>query len=483
MSIKLVLIHSAVLILSYILFHRKYDKFGVFGIDVFRWVYYALELKSKKYKWPLKITGYLDNKPLNYPPLYIYFLSFFPKTVILKKPHYLQQILFLLEYVSLFLFINFRFEITLLQNLILALAFTSFSFKKYNYISSRPLGYLLTALYIIVLNFITLYNLYFILALCILIYTIILFSHRFSIQFILVTQVTLSLVTTNSVINDITSAIIISQFGVILLSKSYRKIFLNHYSILTYYFEGININADWEIKPPKLHLKSTFNTILYSLPFIFHFIYLLLNDISLSVNSYVIVIGLNFAILMNISTLRFWGEPNRILDYLLFPLVIDMMRGGSEYIYILSAILIIQFLASSVFRRKSNLYFHLNTAKNDRLSEKLSAIFENRPFNFMSYPAIFDDYVKLKHQNAKVFFHDNGLALKYNPIKYKPEFVELDLETTYLTEIHENLNVNCFMIHKDHEYLVNDLFKNYPDKFSIDSTDGTELEDFLLIYE
>lgn len=483
MSIQLFISHSTILIFSYLIFHRKYDKFGVFGIDVFRWIYYAIQLKSKKYNWPIRIKGYLDDKPLNYPPLYIYLLSFFPKTLILKKPHYLQQALFLLEYLSIFLFINLKFEINLLQNLILGIAFTSFSYKKYNYISSRPLGYLLTGLYIISLNFITSYNSYLTIPSSTIIYIIILFSHRFSIQFILVTQIILSLITNNSSLNYATTTIIISHFFVILISKVYRKILLNHYSILTYYFEGINIKIDWEIKNPKLNLKSTFNTILYSLPFIMHFAYLIYSDIPLTINSYIIVIGFIYAIIMNISTFRFWGEPNRILDYLLFPLIIDMMRGTMEYIYALSALLIIQFVASKIFKRKDNLYFQLNTAINDRLSEKLLKIFKNRPFNFMSYPAIFDDYVKLNHQNSKVFFHDNGLALKYNPIKYIPEFVDLDIPTSYLTQIHDNLNVNCFLIHKNHEYLTSELFKNYPNKFFVESTVDTELKDYILIYE
>lgn len=483
MSIQLLISHLAVLILSYLIFHRKYDKFGVFGIDVFRWIYYALELKSNKYIWPTKIKGYLDDKPLNYPPLYIYLLSFFPKTLIFKKPHYLQQTLFFLEYISLFLFINLRFEMNLLQNLILGLAFTSFSFKKYNYISSRPLGYLLTGLYIISLNLITTHNSYLTIPFTSLIYIFILFSHRFSIQFILITQIILCLIAINPLFNYTTFAIITTHFLLVLKSKVYRKILLNHYSILTYYFEGININVDWEIKTPKLNLRSTFNTILYSLPFIMHFAYLIYSDIPLSINSYIIVIGFGSAILMNISTFRFWGEPNRILDYLLFPLIIDMMRGNMEYVYTLSVVIIIQFLASKFLRRKDNLYFHLNTTVNNRLSERLSIIFKNRSFNFMSYPAIFDDYVKLNHQNSKVFFHDNGLALKYNPLKYKPEFVDLDIPTNYLTQIHDSLNVNCFLIHKNHKYLSIDLLKNHPEKFFIESTVGTELEDYILIYE
>lgn len=483
MLINFILINLPILIFSYFLFHSKYDKFGVYGIDVFRWMYYALELKSNHYKWPSKMAGYLDDKPLNYPPLYIYTLSILPKNLILKKPHYIQQLLFVLEYVALFWFLNSYYDLTLIYNFIVGIAFTMYSYKKYSYISSRPLGYFLVSLYIISLSYIDLVSPILILIICAFIYIILLFSHRFSIQFILVIQILISLSINNHLLNSITIALIVCHLIVFITSKQYRKIFLNHYSILTYYFEGINIGSDWEFKTPKLYYKAIFINILYSLPFIVHIFYLYLFDITFSINTYIIIIGLIYSTIMNISIFRFWGEPNRILDYLIIPLMIDIFQGDSNYIFFSSSLLIIQFMVGFIYRKKNNTYYHLNAAKNNLLSDKLSRIYKTKQFNFMSYPAIFDDYVKLFHHNSNIFFHDNGLALKYNVVKYTPEFVDIDIEHDFLIKLYDFLQINCFIIHKEYEYLVNNLLQFYPGTFTSENTDETVLKDFIFIYE
>ena len=76
-------------------------------------------------------------------------------------------------------------------------------------------------------------------------------------------------------------------------------------------------------------------------------------------------------------------------------------------------------------------------------------------FNFMSYPAIYDDYVNYKFENSFVFFHDNGLSGNYSKIKYIPEFINISLPNDYFYSIIDFYKIDLFVIHKSY----NEIFK------------------------
>jgi len=475
------IIHSVILIISYLVFHRKYDKIGIFGVDVFRWIYYAIELKLNSYRWPSKINGYLDKKPLNYPPVYIYLLSLFPKKIIENKPHYLQQLLFIFEYVSIILFLYPLSNGDSVKVIVLAIGFASFSYKKYHYLSSRPLGYLITGLIIISLNFEEVDTNFLLLYQSIL-FVLLLLSHRFSLQYIWVSLFLLVLIQPKSGIINAIGLLTASQFLLLIFSKTYRKVFLNHYSILSFYFEKINIDKNWSLKTPKLLYRQARNNILYSIPFSFHVIIsLVLNDSPLSINGYLILIGVIYSFVLNVSLFRFWGEPNRVLDYLIIPLLIDIVSLKLEYIVLVCGLILLQFIITSYLKKSKEGLHNVESMKmNIELIRFLREHYGNKQFKFMSYPAVFDDYVKLKFPLSQVFFHDNGLALKYNEYQYKPEFVDIEVEKEYLLKLHQNLGIECFLIHKKYIELVEYLENNYPNKFNRIETKNTALQHYII---
>ena len=241
--------------------------YGLNGIDIWRWIDYARFIKLNNYKLPFKIPGYLDPKPFNYPPLFLYILSLFPLKIIEKAPYLLSYIFFILE---IFVIIYFNHSYNLLPVFIIFIL----AYDKMNYFSTRSLASLIMAL--LYYSYITFSDQPHILfPITFILFYILFFSHRHSLQYVF-----LFILVRQLFFHDFT-LIFISFLGsfafALLFSSAYRRVFLNHYSILSFYFEKINISTDYKlIKPFNFDYKRFINNLLIVTAIVFGLLVLMI---------------------------------------------------------------------------------------------------------------------------------------------------------------------------------------------------------------
>ena len=418
---------------------------GLNGIDIWKWIHYSLQIKENNYKIPQFMKGYLDIKPFNYPPLFLLIMSLLPKTIIEKRPYILIFIFFIIESFVVLWGLGFNgFQLFFGGAFILVI-----SYDRLNYFSTRPLASLIVTLIFFILN-LEIQNSLIHYLLLFSAFALLFFSHRHSLQFLFFLLITRTILFTNDSIILLT---FLSTFLILmLLSKVYRRVFLNHYSILTHYFEKINIVSNSQLRYPfKFDWKRFLHSIIFSkLTYLLVIIYTIyLSNASLfNIQIFALVFVIIYCFAKCFRLFSFLGEPERNFDYILFPVMLSYQFFTDKVKIIFLCLAILMLVARILYNsfNKKNIYRkNFNTSKLD--SVVLENFQDKDSFNFMSYPALFDDYVNYKYKNSKVFFHDNGLSAKFSKIRYVPEFLGIELKDEYIEEIVKEYNIDMLVIH------------------------------------
>lgn len=403
-------------------------KNGVGGIDIWRWIKYAIVIKESKII-PKKIDGYLLDAPFNYPPIFLILLSLFPRNVIINFPHVLQLILFGIEISFVYLFL---WHEELNTNLIFL--FLILGIFRNSYFSSRSLPNLLLTLFFIVLSLNIV--LYYKIVLIFLIFLSIFFSHRHSLQFILFYLIFHSLF-----FEDIFLIIFLVLFFILIVTSDlYRKIFINHISILNFY--RIRLFKD---KIDFKNLVFVFGKIFiskfyYFISFFYFFFYIESSEYEFV--SYFLFFAFLISIVYSTNTFSFLGEPNRNFDYMNFVFILCLSFFSNWVIFFISLVFIIIEAAKHFYQRQNRLY-DVNLKLDPAFLKILNESKDD--FSFMSFPPIFDDFVSFYFPNSKVLFHDNGVTVNLYPWAYMSNFSKI-VPDAQISEINDKLGKIDYII-------------------------------------
>lgn len=434
------LVFSVVSALYYFYFVRA----GFGGIDIWRWMKYALEIKRIK-GLPEDVNGYVIKAPFNYPPLFLIFLSFFSRRIIHKFPHLLQLIIWFLELIYVYLFLSHEHYDNALW---LTFIFFLVSISRNLYFSSRSLAnFFITVLISILLlpaSFVT----YFVFFVSII---FLLYSHRHGVQFILF--LTFFYIYENPVF----FLIFCFSYGLMLLSSNFfGKVYKNHIGILAFHRTRLLALPGTSLKFLLINIRRVF---ISKSPYMFLFLFSYLFNLGDN------WIGLHFfyftvflTLVYSTKILGFLGEPERNFDYMSLMVVISLTHVPLLQALIVGSFFLVWDVFKWVYKRGSSLY-NVNS-KPPLFLDELIRRTGNFKRVFFSFPPIFDDYVLYKFENVSVVFHDNGIALGRDPLAYGPNNSTL-IDEDQLSYIVNRYSVGVIVLFNRPEYLHYEILKKY----------------------
>lgn len=405
---------------------------------------YALEIKRIK-GFPDEVNGYVIKAPFNYPPLFLYFLSLFPTSIIHNFPHLLQLIIWFFELIYVYLFLSFvhydnaiwyiaiYFLITIPRNL---------------YFSSRSLAnFFITILISLLLlppSFVT-YFLFFVIV------VFLLNSHRHGVQFI-------SFLTFFYIFeNPIFFLILCFAYALMLLTSNFfRRVCKNHIGILAFHRARFLALPETSLKFLWINIRRV---VISKFPYLVLFSYLHLFDLSVN---WIVFNFFYFTIFLTLiyssKFLGFLGEPERNFDYMSFMVVISVSFLPLPLALVVGLIFGLWDVFKWVYKRGNSLY-NVNSKPPLFLDELIRRSVSVKGV-FFSFPPIFDDYVLYKFEGIRVVFHDNGIALGRDPLAYGPNNSTLIAEEQ-LSYIVNRYNVGIIVLFNRPEYQQYEILKKY----------------------
>lgn len=384
-----------------------------FGIDTWRWLLYAKEIRENRFRIPKYIEKYLVLAPYSYPPLFHYFLAMFPPILLKKLNFVIAPFFSVLEMVLVFFMVSKLTEDTMAPVIgALVYASTSANIVENNNLNTRSFGqifysimcfFLATHLYI-QSNFWWLS-----LSICLL-----LLAHRMSSQLALLTLFT-------SAIYGRSVEVILALFiGVALAYLAsfghYGTILLGHWRQVSFWRRKIlenraRIKLSWRDFFKSIISRNLWVGILpillvgRSTPLLPYEKFLVL----LIIQALIVAIATTFY-----KPLRCVGEGYRYMGYItpaVAILVGRSFKGFEVAVFFFAFVSAMPAIYKQIqlLRNRANPghVFHVTA----QIRALLDGLFEARAsVNFGSYPPVFDDYVAYQYSSCKVLFHDNGFA-------------------------------------------------------------------------
>jgi hypothetical protein len=395
------------------------------GIDLYRWLLYSREIRSLNHKLPVYIDKYIIKEKFSYPFLLLYFMSFLSQNFLEKFNYTIPAFFSILENVIIFnvvYYIMNDYLIALIASIVYA-ATAANIIENINF-STRSFGQFIFTLSLVALYFYHFENysvIYFIL-----INSILLISHRMSIQVLIF--VTLF---TSILLNDyiILLSLFLSVILTLLITKGhYFYILKGHLVQIYFWYKQLVKNKD----KIKLSFKEFIFSILSRNLFILLAIYLSVLSPLDKLDTALLFIFIFISIISIITTfikpLRCIGEGYRYISYT-NPLVAIFVAKNLNGDYVLLFLFSVLSLVPALYKQYKLISKKLDSNKAFVLTKNIKRFLDdyflknkNKEIQFMSYPPNLDDYVAYRYNNVKVMFHDNGLASfklsKYMPYPY-----------------------------------------------------------------
>jgi hypothetical protein len=427
-----------------IVYYSNFVREGFGGIDIWRWMKYALEIKRIK-GLPEEIDGYVVKAPFNYPPFFLYLLSLFSNKIIHRFPHLLQLIIWFVELIYVYLFL---FSKNSQSAVWLTLVFFVVSVFRNFYFSSRSLAnFLITVISSIFLLPTSFggYLAFFITTL------FLLYSHRHGVQYI-------AFLTFFYIWNSpIFFLIFWTAYGLNLwFSKFFKKVYLNHIGILSYHRKIIMSQPDSGLGFLWRNFKRVFISKLPYFVLFFFVLFFKLGDKWIGINFLYFIFLLT--IVYSTKKFGFLGEPERNFDYMSLMVVSALIQLPLVQAVAFGCIFLLWDVLKWFYKRGRSLY-DVNTRPPQCLDELILKRGNDRDV-FFSFPPVFDDYVLYKYENVRVVFHDNGMALSRDPLAYGPNNSTL-MDEDQLSYIINKYSVGIIVLFNRPEYKNYEILKNY----------------------
>ncbi|MDO8657838.1 MAG: hypothetical protein Q7K55_03800 [Candidatus Levybacteria bacterium] len=338
--------------------------------------------------------------PFGYPPVFIYFLSFFPKDFLEKYQFLVSPFFDSLQNYLIFLasyFLSGNIFVAIIAQVVASL--TLISVVESSNLNTRSISYLFVSISLFALILFVTNNQLIYLIIAAVVLFILFFTHRLSLQAYLVSAVALSVFTGNPIY-------ILFFFFVFLLvyvfgGKRYKLILAEHLGSLNFWIENINVRFAHQFRGNAKKEQKDFVERMYQLSVKNPVVYIIGNNIWLAflalllLASYFRFISFSFPfspsivliletwtgalvawsmLVLWVKQMRFLGEGQRYLEYAIFP--VSILVGGataslfSRYGWVAELLFIIFVLglfASTVFlQKKTILHDRLRTITKEK---------------------------------------------------------------------------------------------------------------------
>lgn len=409
------------LVIAGSLFFQTFSRFRVkdFGVDTWRCLLYAREIRAQKFRWPVYIDHYIIKAKYSYPPLMHFLLSLLPNGILYRYNFLISPLFSIIENILLFAFVlQITNDPQLALTASILYACTAANIIENNNLNTRSFGQLLyflgmMSLYAFLKNPSPLW--FFCLSLM---SFVIIMGHRFSLQIFTATIVVYGVLWGGFWV--VVAYLLGFGYAIILTRGRYVDVFLGHVKQVQWHWRQNKSNARAIKLSFGLFVKSILLRNVMVVPLLY---WLLLPQSNSEINEF-FVPGIFTALVLAVLTtflidLRCFGEGYRYVAYGTGPIAFFLAPYFLQQPWVVGGFAALS-LCIAIYRNLGLLLGRVNIQANFYLPENLRNYLETTfqrnlsEVAFASFPPLFDDYVSFRFANAKVFFHDNGLALADN---------------------------------------------------------------------
>ena len=324
-----------------------------FGVDTWRWLYFADYLRTH-HKLPKTSTDrYMIQSPFGYPPVFIYLLSLFPKHFLEKYQFLFSPFFDSLQNYLIFL-ASYLFSGSILVAIVaqVVASLTLISVVESSNLNTRSLSYLLVSISLFTLILFVISHQFVYLIIAAIVLFILFFTHRLSLQAYLICVLALSLFTGNPIYILFFLSIFILVY--ILGGKRYKLILAEHLGSLSFWIENIDVRFAHQFRGNAKKEQKDFVEQMYQLSVKNPIVYIIGNNVWIAflvillLASYFKLVSFSFpfsssivfileiwtwglviwsVLVLWVKQMRFLGEGQRYLEYTVFP--VSILLGGA----------------------------------------------------------------------------------------------------------------------------------------------------------